>query len=187
MELDGRFEKLRTEETNLANLIADMTKSSYSHQRCDVIMVNSGAVRSNMVIPAGDLTYKDIAGMLPMSDSVILMEMSGAILRKALENAVSKYPSHEGRFQCVSGLRFVWDSRLEPYRRVVSVKLVKKGGEEEDLDDQKNYVVGVRGFMSAGGDGFECFTDPSVKMISDPQNAQDLKNIIFTAFDHLRH
>ena len=104
VDLDGRFAQLRTKETNLANLIADMTISAFTE--CDVVLINSGALRINMVIPKGDLTIRDITMLLPITDSIVLMEMPGDVLWRALENAVSQYPKNEGRFQCVSGIRF---------------------------------------------------------------------------------
>lgn len=38
-----------------------------------------------------------------------MLEMSGELILEALENSVSRYPAYEGRFPCVSNLRFSFD------------------------------------------------------------------------------
>ena len=43
----------------------------------------------------------------------------GSQLIAALENGVSQYPKHEGRFPQVSGMKFCFDPDCEAYHRIV--------------------------------------------------------------------
>lgn len=57
---------------------------------------------------------------------MVVISVTGAQLHEALENGVSQYPKHEGRFLQVSGLKFAFDpskpngQRIDP--RLVQVQ-----------------------------------------------------------------
>jgi 2',3'-cyclic-nucleotide 2'-phosphodiesterase (5'-nucleotidase family) len=87
VDLEGRFEYLRTEETNMGNWIADVFYTEFD--QCDIVIQNAGALRSNMVITAGHLTLKDLANLLPLKDHIVQLKVPGCIVREALENSVS--------------------------------------------------------------------------------------------------
>ena len=59
VDLEGRFEFLRTQETNLGNWIADVFYTEF--MQCDIVVLNSGSLRSNQLMQRGHLTLKDIA------------------------------------------------------------------------------------------------------------------------------
>ena len=63
VDLEGRFEKIRSEETNLANWIADIVRTEYDE--VDLCLLNSGTLRYNSVIPRGEITARMIANLLP--------------------------------------------------------------------------------------------------------------------------
>ena len=54
-ELEGRFAKLRTGETNLGNLITDIMKRA---TRADVALLNSGTMRSDTIHEVGEFKMK---------------------------------------------------------------------------------------------------------------------------------
>ena len=58
---------------------------------------------------------------------------SGSDIMKALENSVSKYPSLEGRFAQISGMKFGFDPTKPPGKRV-DPRHVKIQGHYIDLD-----------------------------------------------------
>ena len=74
----------------------EMTKS-------DVALLNSGTFRADRLFYQGNLTLGDLNTILPMMDRVVQLKMPGSILKLALENGVSKYPTTSGRFLQVSG------------------------------------------------------------------------------------
>lgn len=57
-EIEGRFEHMRCEETNTANFVSDLIRTNFDN--CDLTLLNSGTLRTNHVIPAGDITIRTI-------------------------------------------------------------------------------------------------------------------------------
>ena len=107
VDVDGRFEHLRYEETNCGNLVADMIRTEFDI--CEIVLLNCGTLRSNSIMTKGDVTNRNIAELLPMIDKIRLLKIPGDILLQLLENGVSKWPTLDGRFLSVSGLKFSFD------------------------------------------------------------------------------
>ena len=98
VDLDGRFEAVRSRETALGNFVCDVWRASCARARVQVVLCNSGTLRSDAVHAAGDLTNRDLMAMLPMLDATVVLDAPGGALLEALENGVSLYPRLEGRF-----------------------------------------------------------------------------------------
>ena len=95
VDLDGRFETITTQESNLGNFIADiMLKST----EADVAILNAGSLRSDRIHPRGEFKMRDLMIILPLVDSVVVIEVTGLQLVDALENAVSEHPAPKGCF-----------------------------------------------------------------------------------------
>jgi 2',3'-cyclic-nucleotide 2'-phosphodiesterase (5'-nucleotidase family) len=58
VDLDGRFELLRSQETNVSNFVADILFTEFPDT--DIAFVNSGTLRSNSIIPKGAITLKQM-------------------------------------------------------------------------------------------------------------------------------
>ncbi|KAJ2170768.1 hypothetical protein GGH16_003202 [Coemansia sp. RSA 560] len=86
-----------------------------------IALLCGGAIRSDKVFPAGAVRMRDIMEVFPFEDPVVVVRLTGDQIRRALENGVSKWPAHEGRFPQVSGIRFVFDPRREPGQRITSI------------------------------------------------------------------
>lgn len=108
-------EQIRTSETNIGNMITDTLRY---YMRADVVVMNSGSIRADKVLPAGPLTVRDLLALMPMLDETVLIEITGAQLLNALENGVSQYPKFEGRFPQVAGVKFAFDPQQPPGSRV---------------------------------------------------------------------
>ena len=119
---------------------------------------------------------------MPMVDKVVQLKVPGQILMKALENSVSQFPKLDGRFMGVSGLNFKWDSSREPGQRIVSVQMWKDSAE---LDPSKIYNITLKYFIAVGKDGFTCFQDPSVEMLTNLESARSIQDIVFGALEQL--
>lgn len=151
VELDARFSKIRTSETNLGNWICDVALSATG---ADVVIINSGTFRSDQIHPAGPFTMKDLVSIIPMQDPLIVIEVTGQILYEALENSVSAYPKLEGRFPQVSGINFTFDPTKPPGKRV-EPKLVRVA--DEWLNMEQNYTLCIKSYMFGGCDGYTMF------------------------------
>lgn len=157
-ELDARFSKIRTSETNLGNWICDVALSATG---ADLVMINSGTFRSDQIHPPGPFTMKDLVSVIPMQDPLIVIEVTGECLHRALENAVSAYPKLEGRFPQVAGISFTFNPNGVPGKRV-EPKLVRIGDEWLKLD--QNYALCVKAYMYGGCDGYTMFKKSTVLM-----------------------
>lgn len=141
---------VRTEETAMGNLIADGVRYSTN---VDVALVNSGSIRGNRSYePGHELSSRDVLTELPFGNRTFVVEVSGTILRDALENAVSQLEDKAGRFLQVSGVSFEYDPAADAGSRVTSA-MVGSG----PLEDTVTYKVAINNYLYAGGDGFSMF------------------------------
>ena len=147
VELDSRRSNVRTKETRLGNLIAEATRRGVG---ADVGLVNGGGIRGDRTYPPGSaLTRRDILRELPFGNVTVLLRLTGAELRAALENGVSQVENLAGRFPQIAGMRFVYDPRAPAGERLVEVEV---GG--APLDPTGTYTVAANDYMARGGDGY---------------------------------
>jgi 5'-nucleotidase len=149
--LDARSATSRTEETNTADFIADAFRRA---AQADVALVNGGSIRADDVLPAGELTVRDVLSILPFGNDLAVIEVTGDVLLQALEHGVAATgPGVEpGRFPQVSGLRFAFDASKLPGARVAEVTV---GG--APLDPKKTYRLVTTSFVAEGGDQYAMF------------------------------
>jgi len=134
----------------MGNLIADAIRASLG---ADIAITNGGGIRGNKQYAAGHkLTRRDILTELPFGNSSVMVEITGADIKSALENGVSQVDSRAGRFPQVSGLSFVFDAKAPVGSRILSVKVGDK-----PLDPNHRYKVASNNFMLEGGDGYNSF------------------------------
>ena len=152
MPLDTRRTTVRAQESAFANLIADAIREAVD---ADVALTNGGGIRADRTYEAGTvLTRRDIQSELPFGNKTILIEVSGADLRAALENGVSEVEQGGGRFPHVSGLTFSYDASKPAGERVVEVLV---GG--APLDDAATLKLATNDFIGEGGDGYAMLID----------------------------
>jgi 2',3'-cyclic-nucleotide 2'-phosphodiesterase (5'-nucleotidase family) len=144
--LDARNVTVRGAESALGNFIADVMRQVAG---ADVAITNGGGIRTNAVLPAGEIKRKDVVAWLPFGNVVVKVRMSGAAILLALENGVSQVEGLNGRFPQVSGMTYSYTRARPAGSRIVSVTI---GG--RPLDPNALYTVATNDFMLAGGDGY---------------------------------
>ncbi|MFY1829053.1 bifunctional metallophosphatase/5'-nucleotidase [Myxococcus fulvus] len=167
--LDARGTQVRSRETNLGSLVADIFREAAG---AEVAFVNGGALRADTILPAGTLTRRDLHALMPYTDELVVVEIPGATLRAALENGVSlsREDARPGRFLQVSGMRFTFDARKPPGSRVVDVKVNGK-----PLDDAATYRLATLSFLTSGKDGYDMLKGlPSTPAMKDGRTPLDL-------------
>ena len=164
--LDARQETNRTRETNLGSFVADAYRRQTGAQ---VALLNGGSIRSNTTYGPGVLTKRDVLSILPFENQVVMVEVTGARIRAALEHGVGRVREEPeaGRFPQVSGLRFSYDARRPAGSRVTSVTVTDGNA---PLDDKKTYTLAASVFVLGGGDGYTMFA--GVRYLIEPENAQ---------------
>jgi 5'-nucleotidase len=165
VELDATQASNQARETNLADLIADAYRAETG---ADIGLLNGGSVRSNTTYGPGKLTRRNILEILPFENPVVKLEVSGAIIRQALENGVSQIgikPS--GRLAQVSGLQYEYDARKPPGARIVQVLIAG-----QPLRDDRVYTLATNNFVAAGGDGYVMFKQAKLLITPEQGNSE---------------
>lgn len=178
VELDGRFESIRRGETNLGNWVCDVILAATG---ADLVILNSGTLRSDKIHPPGPFTLRDLMSIVPITDPLCVLELSGREVVVALENAVSCYPKLEGRFAQVAGICFAFDPNEPPGRRVAT-NLVKVG-DQYLLPDSK-YRVATKSYLKQGSDGYTVMK--SAKVLVDEESCPELGIAIQNHFEAIK-
>lgn len=146
-DIDVRDIVVRNGQSPFANAVADAMRSALG---ADAALINAGAIRADEIVVAGTpITRRSIVQWLPFENRVLVLRVNGEQVLSALENGVSEYEQHTGRFPVVSGLEMTFDPRRPAGDRVVTVTI---DGKLLSLD--RTYSLAVNEFMAAGGDGY---------------------------------
>lgn len=167
--LDARKTAVRSQETNLGSLVADALRQAAG---TDIALVNGGAIRGDTVFRAGELTRREMLSLFPYRDQLVRLQVTGAVLQAALENAVSKSAEdpEPGRFLQISGLRFAFDPSKPKGQRVLCVTV---GG--KPLSPSAKYSLATPGFVASGKDGYEMFRNlPTTPALQEGRTPRDV-------------
>jgi 2',3'-cyclic-nucleotide 2'-phosphodiesterase (5'-nucleotidase family) len=177
VSLDGRNSPLRSQETNLGNMLADAVRAFYN---TEIAFFNSGSVRCDSIIGptvssgvpilvrdiiskrqrqspclVTDLTHTDIC---PFGNSLVVKKVSGKVILQALENSVSD--SHtDGRFLQISGLRITASWGRSEGNRILKATFIPRHGQPEDIKHDRLYITAIPSFIASGFDGYTWFPD----------------------------
>jgi 5'-nucleotidase len=116
--LEGRRDPgVRTQETNLGNLVADallatgqQNAAAFGVTPPQVALQNGGGIRNNTLIPAGNITALDTFAIAPFGNFVsVVPAVPREQFKEILENSVSRIPLADGRFAQVAGFTMTYD------------------------------------------------------------------------------
>ncbi len=175
VELNGKKAPgVRTQETNLGDLIADGIKWSVTKEKGAltvpddhvVAITNGGGIRAT--IKAGSVTKKDINTVLPFGNTVAVVYVKGSVLLEALEASTYCTPEAIGGFPQVSGIKFTVNTAVpfaqgeaypdSTYYKPAAIRRVtidSINGKPFKADD--TYAVITNNFVAAGGDTYYAF------------------------------
>ncbi|MBI3018349.1 MAG: 5'-nucleotidase C-terminal domain-containing protein, partial [Deltaproteobacteria bacterium] len=139
VDLIGERELVRSQETNLGNLITDIFREV---TKADIALQNGGGIRSS--ITKGKISFGDIKRAFPFNNTIVVTRLTGKEVLELLNRSAS-LPRPAGGFLHVSGLSFIIDKN--------QAKNVKVNGKPLKLD--KIYRVATNDFTANGGDGYE--------------------------------
>lgn len=162
VQLDGVRNNVRTRETNLGSLIADILLQKTRTDGAQVAITNGGGIRTS--INTGNVTVGNVLEVLPFGNTIALVTLTGAQLLAALENGVSQVELVAGRFPQVAGLRFTYTTGYPANQRVLKAEIQQNDGSFVALDPAANYRVATNNFMLTGGDGYASFTQGTDKV-----------------------
>jgi 2',3'-cyclic-nucleotide 2'-phosphodiesterase (5'-nucleotidase family) len=139
-----RLGRSRGGESGVGNLVADAMRAAVG---ADIAMQNSGGLRADLA--AGVVTRGAIYEVLPFENTIVTMTLTGAEVRRALEEAL-RYE----RVTQVSGLRYRFDFGAPDFHRVLSIQTA----DGAPLDEGRSYKVATNNFMAEGGDDYAAFS-----------------------------
>lgn len=145
--------------------------------RADFSLQNAGGVRESLL--KGDVTNQTAYTILPFSNTLVNLNVTGREVVAALEDAVQnasfgvngEAPS-SGAHPYADGLR--WDLRLDQPKgsRVLNVEVRdRKTGVWSPLDLNKTYVMVTNDYIASGKDGYAALAP----IFKDPSRVEDTK------------
>ena len=167
---------MRTQETNLGDFIADAFKWTAEQENdnaIDAAIINGGAIRTS--VEKGDISLKTIKSVVPFSNEVAVIKVTGAQLLEALEAGCQSVGSESpsGGFPQVSGITYTINSPV-PYEQgpnypdsiIASpaapgsrVTISDVGG--KGFNENETYSIATNSFICEGGDSYHAFKEAS--------------------------
>ncbi|MGW1889819.1 bifunctional metallophosphatase/5'-nucleotidase [Streptomyces sp. NPDC002004] len=157
-DINGRGAE--TPEQPLGDLIADaqLAHAKSLDPKASVALMNPGGIRADLVYKAsgsegdGVVTYGEGFTVQPFSNTVNLVDLTGAQLVTALQQQVSGPNEASPKILQISdGLTYTLDTTKTGAARVVVDSIRLNGA---PLDPSATYRVAMNSFLAGGGDGF---------------------------------
>jgi 5'-nucleotidase/UDP-sugar diphosphatase len=166
--LNGERESgVRTQETNLGDLVADAAlwqAQQVSDRQVDGAIVNGGSIRAS--IAAGDISMNDLKTVSPYDNSLNVVTVTGAELLETIEAATYSLPSASAGFPQVAGITYSINSSVAyeqgeqypnstyfaPANPGARITITDVGGKGFSLDAQ--YTIAAASFITDGGDTY---------------------------------
>lgn len=165
--LDGLESNVRTRKTNLTELIAQCLLRLYPE--AELSLYNSGSIRIDDVLPAGQITVYDIIRVLPFGGKVQLAAIKGSLLLKTLNQGIANTGAggflQSANTQQING---VWQINGKP------------------LDAKKTYKLAINDFLASGKEHGLDYLKPGSPdfVIINPGENTDIRQ---TVIDQLKH
>jgi 5'-nucleotidase len=125
----------------------------------DIAIQNGGGVRVD--VAAGDYTIADAYTLLPFSNTLVTLQMTGeeiiTVLEEALANTLDNGGS-SGSYPYASGLRYNVDASQTFGNRISNVEInARVAGTWAAIDPSAYYTVVTNDFIASGRDGYDTF------------------------------
>ncbi|MGP2494577.1 bifunctional metallophosphatase/5'-nucleotidase [Schaalia turicensis] len=147
-------------ESSLGDFVADMFKdkiTTTSGKGVDIGVVVAGDLRADLVPnEAGEITYKQTYDVLPWSNELGYVTLTGADFKLALEQQWKALSEQNSRpllkLNLSSNVHYTYDPLAEVGHRITSVTI-----NGEPLNDTTEYTIGSNSYILTGGDSFDAF------------------------------
>lgn len=146
IKLEGGRSSVLNGHTNLGHLL---TAAMLNETQADISLINGGTIRDS--IDVGMITKGDVLKVLPFSNHIVTVEMTGKQLIEILNKGLV---IGSGRFLHFAGLlveaKLVQEAGYPDRYEVLSVQF-----NQQPLELTQTYVVAMNDFMVAGGDDYQ--------------------------------
>ncbi|ORZ35694.1 Metallo-dependent phosphatase-like protein [Catenaria anguillulae PL171] len=152
----------------LGNLVADALRDGYllrvrrgrssrdAELEVDGVfsLMNTGGLRADM--PKGNITMGEVTTILPFSNEMVAVQVSGAYVLEMLENIVADTNPRTGHvitsFAQTAGLYATLDVTLPERHRVVSAWILDDDNEKVPVDPAGTFLMVTLDYIAEGGD-----------------------------------
>ncbi len=143
--------------SDIAPLVA---KSFYDKSaRADVCIQNAGGVR--IAIEQGPIDIEKAYTLLPFSNTLFEIEMTGAEIKQVLEDAITNFLDNggsTGSFPYAYGIKYDVDLSQPKNSRISNLEILKRDDKTwSDIETTKTYVVVTNDYIAGGRDGYTTF------------------------------
>ena len=177
--LDGDKNKLRVQETNLGDLFCDAMlydAEQATGQHVDAAINNAGGIRAS--IEEGDITLEIVKVVLPFTNQVVTLQVTGAQLLETIEASCQAvgYEGQKGSLPQVAGMEYTVNATV-PYEQGeqypntsyygpaapgARVTIHSVGG--ADFDENATYTIATSDYIAQGGSTYR-----ALKIASESQ------------------
>jgi len=155
-------------ETPMGELVADAQLAATAAPEAggaQLALTNIGGVRTPLLPgKGGEVSYADAFSVQPFYNPLVTLNLSGAMLREALEEQWLNQPKFRP-LQVSSGFSYSWDAARPVGQRVLPESLRLNG---RPIAPDVFYRVTINNFIFTGGDGFRAFAkgrEPRIGMM----------------------
>jgi len=167
-EFDITFSHLRTTQSKMGMLVADLTRIK---GRTDIVMVHGGHLRSETIYPAESIfRMVDLFKLLPIMDPQIPHLAKGSDLKDFFEQGYQFLPKATGGYPNFSGAEFTVTPSRPPMSRVDESSIMIRG---RPFSRDQTYTLSAFFFITTGKDGYSKFLD--FEKISDAAEIYSLQ------------
>ncbi|MBI5250412.1 MAG: 5'-nucleotidase C-terminal domain-containing protein, partial [Desulfomonile tiedjei] len=154
----GRYSIRSGKDTNLGRLITHLMAN---YAKSDAAVINGGGIRES--IKEGDITMSDVFTVLPFSNIVVKMDLTGEDLQKVLQFSHDLEPGSGGKLQTF-GIVYSADNGRVTIESVHGKK----------IDSSAVYSLATNDFLAAGGDGYTILKDRGKNCYNYAEQVSDL-------------
>ena len=151
-------------ESTIGGLVGDVMKNSFTdldNHRIDIGVVVAGDLRHDLATDTGKITVGDIFKVMPWSNQIAYVKMTGAQFKVLLEQQWKELGENSTRpmlkLNFSSNVRYTFDPQRKRGDRVTSILIDNK-----PIDMKKLYTVAGSDFLMGGGDSFTLLQDSSI-------------------------
>ncbi len=163
VELKAEELTIRRFETNLGDWVVDVARQQFARQGAQIAFLNSGSMRLNQNIPAGNITRKHIGSLFVYPDRLVMIKLTGKQLQEVADRSIQDW-SGGGHWLQISGFAF----RHNPDKGTAeNLSLITPQGLRPIKPDETLLAV-TNDYLLDASDDQDGYTMLSEKMIVDP-------------------
>lgn len=148
-------------------------------------ILNGGAVRAAM--PIGPVTHADLLDIHPFGNRIQVADVSGAVLREALEHGLSEPDVIGPRLLQTAGLRYRINPAAPVGKRIVSAEIRTKEGIWAPILPENIYRIVTIAYLLGGGDHFSMLGQHAKILETGPLEVDVLEAYLHKAKDRDNH